>query len=207
MAWNRIKGLTSASTLTTERGLGRGLRLGRPGGAAGSAPSAWGYAGEYQEGQTGPIYLRARWHDPATGRFLTRDPFRRAVHGADHPTSLRLRRQRPHQHGRSQRVDLPPPGGRPEDYLQSGGFWRSVGVGAASGAVAGVTGFGVGALVGGAGLGGAIAGGMLSGGVSGAAAQATANLLTPCVNWHDNVAEAAVMGSLTGGVAERRAMA
>jgi len=75
LAWNRIKGLTSASTLTTERGLGRGLRLGRPGGATGSAPSAWGYAGEYQEGQTGLIYLRARWYDPATGRFLTRDPF------------------------------------------------------------------------------------------------------------------------------------
>ena len=44
-------------------------------GASGASPSAWGYAGEYQEGQSGLIYLRARWYDPATGRFLTRDPF------------------------------------------------------------------------------------------------------------------------------------
>ena len=41
---------------------------------------------------------------------------------------------------------------------------------------------------------------MLSGGASGAAGQVTANLLTPCVNWYDNVAEAVVVGSLTGGL-------
>ena len=33
------------------------------------------------------------------------------------------------------------PGGRPEDYLRSGGFWRSVGTGAVSGAVAGAVGW------------------------------------------------------------------
>ncbi|MFB0535683.1 MAG: RHS repeat-associated core domain-containing protein [Anaerolineae bacterium] len=39
----------------------------------GSVPGPWGFAGEMQD-PTGLIYLRARWYDPATGRFLTRDP-------------------------------------------------------------------------------------------------------------------------------------
>ena len=65
------------------------------------------------------------------------------------------------------------PGGRPEDYLQSGAFWRATGIGAASGAVAGLTGFAVSGMVGGAGLGAAISGGMLSGGLSGAAGYGT----------------------------------
>jgi RHS repeat-associated protein len=32
------------------------------------------YAGEYQDSQTGFYYLRARYYDPATAQFLTRDP-------------------------------------------------------------------------------------------------------------------------------------
>jgi RHS repeat-associated protein len=40
----------------------------------GTAPGPWGFAGEMQD-PTGLIYLRARWYDPVTGRFLTRDPF------------------------------------------------------------------------------------------------------------------------------------
>jgi RHS repeat-associated protein len=40
----------------------------------GTAPAPWGFAGEMQD-PTGLLYLRARWYDPATGRFLTRDPF------------------------------------------------------------------------------------------------------------------------------------
>ncbi len=92
------------------------------------------------------------------------------------------------------------PGQRPEDYLQSGSFWRAVGVGAASGGVAGVVGFAVGGLSFGGGLGGAIAGGIVSGAFAGGAGQITANLLTPCVNWYDNVAEAAVFGGMIGGI-------
>jgi RHS repeat-associated protein len=32
------------------------------------------YAGEYQDAETGLYYLRARYYDPATQQFLTRDP-------------------------------------------------------------------------------------------------------------------------------------
>jgi RHS repeat-associated protein len=35
-----------------------------------------GYTGEQQDATTGLIYLRARYCDPATGRFLTEDPWR-----------------------------------------------------------------------------------------------------------------------------------
>jgi RHS repeat-associated protein len=38
-----------------------------------TAPSLVGYAGELRD-STGLIYLRARWYDPVTGRFVTRDP-------------------------------------------------------------------------------------------------------------------------------------
>lgn len=33
-----------------------------------------GYAGEYTDTETGLVYLRARYYDPTTGQFLTRDP-------------------------------------------------------------------------------------------------------------------------------------
>lgn len=33
-----------------------------------------GFAGEYTDAETGFVYLRARYHDPATGQFLSRDP-------------------------------------------------------------------------------------------------------------------------------------
>ncbi len=38
--------------------------------------SALRYTGEQTDDDTGLVYLRARWYDPATGRFTTRDPFR-----------------------------------------------------------------------------------------------------------------------------------
>ena len=33
-----------------------------------------GFAGEYADPTTGLIYLRARWYDPTTGQFMSRDP-------------------------------------------------------------------------------------------------------------------------------------
>jgi len=37
--------------------------------------SLWGYAGEYHDPTTGLQYLRARWYQPAIGRFTQGDPF------------------------------------------------------------------------------------------------------------------------------------
>jgi len=36
--------------------------------------SPLGFAGEYTDAETGFQYLRARYYDPATGQFLSRDP-------------------------------------------------------------------------------------------------------------------------------------
>jgi RHS repeat-associated protein len=43
-------------------------------GATGSASTPLGFAGEYTDSASGLQYLRARFYDPATGQFLTRDP-------------------------------------------------------------------------------------------------------------------------------------
>ena len=34
----------------------------------------FGYAGEYRDNESGFSYLRARYYDPSTQQFLTRDP-------------------------------------------------------------------------------------------------------------------------------------
>ncbi len=191
--------------------------------AQGVAPARWGFAGEY-EAPDGLIYLRARWYDPATGRFLTRDPFpglallpqtqHPYVYVANNPVNLT-----------DPEGEIPPvlvaagvgffiggvaggvryvlahPGGRPEEYLHSAGFRRAVLVGAASGAVAGAVGFWVGGPLVGGNLGQALIGGVWSGMASGVAGQVTANLLTPCTPWYEGVLEAAAFGGLTGAVA------
>jgi len=41
--------------------------------------SPLGFAGEYTDAETGFVYLRARYYDPATGQFLSRDPLGPAV--------------------------------------------------------------------------------------------------------------------------------
>ena len=39
----------------------------------------FGYAGEYVDSETGMIYLRNRYYEPTTGRFITEDPIRDGV--------------------------------------------------------------------------------------------------------------------------------
>ena len=47
---------------------------GNPAGATGTDTTPFGYTGQYTDTETGLIYLRARYYDPATAQFLTRDP-------------------------------------------------------------------------------------------------------------------------------------
>jgi RHS repeat-associated protein len=190
----------------------------------GSAPGPWGFAGEMQD-PTGLIYLRARWYDPAIGRFLTRDPFpglavlpstqHPYVYVGNNPVNL----VDPSGNiapillaigvgaaiggvGGGVGYALAHPGGRPEDYLRDAGFRRAVGVGALSGAVAGGVGFGVGGLVAGLpGLGGAVLGGALTGAAASGVGQVTTNLLTPCVKWNTGLGQAALYGAISGGIA------
>jgi RHS repeat-associated protein len=56
----------------------------------GTATTPLGYAGQYTDADTGLQYLRARFYDPMTAQFLTRDPIeaitgRPYVYGADSP--------------------------------------------------------------------------------------------------------------------------
>ncbi|MDP9372357.1 MAG: RHS repeat-associated core domain-containing protein [Chloroflexota bacterium] len=40
----------------------------------GTVVNPFGYAGEYTDAESGMQYLRARYYDPSTGQFITRDP-------------------------------------------------------------------------------------------------------------------------------------
>jgi RHS repeat-associated protein len=42
--------------------------------STGSVTTPFGFAGEYTDAESGLQYLRARYYDPATAQFLTRDP-------------------------------------------------------------------------------------------------------------------------------------
>jgi RHS repeat-associated protein len=69
-------GLGSAVNLTDHQGVSIAdhayLVFGAPRGSAGS--ETWGFTGE-QRDLTGFNYLRARFYDPLTGRFVSQDPF------------------------------------------------------------------------------------------------------------------------------------
>lgn len=61
-------------------------------GKTGSASSPLGFAGQYTLGQSGLIYLRARFYDPSTAQFMTLDPLLASSrepysYGADNPTN------------------------------------------------------------------------------------------------------------------------
>jgi RHS repeat-associated protein len=189
----------------------------------GTAPGPWGFAGEMQD-PTGLIYLRARWYDPATGRFLTRDPFPGLV---TLPST-----QHPYVYVGNNPVNLTDPTGEfivpllvaaaiggglaAYNYFQAQpcatfpsalsdpAFQRAVGIGMLAGAVGGLIGFGVGAIgVGafGGGLAGAIISGAVGGGLAGGAMEAVRQAATYGHIRNPQLLGAAMLGGVvTGGV-------
>jgi len=51
----------------------------------GTTPNPYLYRGERYDADLGLYYLRARWYNPATGRFMTRDPYQGSIYD---PASL-----------------------------------------------------------------------------------------------------------------------
>jgi RHS repeat-associated protein len=69
----------SIRLLTNDAGLPAGAADydpfgGNEAGATVAATTPFGFAGEYTDAETGLVYLRARYYDPRTGVFLSRDP-------------------------------------------------------------------------------------------------------------------------------------
>jgi RHS repeat-associated protein len=52
---------------------------------SGTTPNAYLYRGERYDADLGLYYLRARWYNPVTGRFMTRDPYQGSIYD---PASL-----------------------------------------------------------------------------------------------------------------------
>jgi RHS repeat-associated protein len=52
-----------------------------------------GYTGEQLDAETGFVHLRARYYDPAQGRFLTKDPFPGLMDQPAEPAQLLVWRQ------------------------------------------------------------------------------------------------------------------
>jgi RHS repeat-associated protein len=60
--------------------------------STGSATTPLGFAGQYTDSETGLQYLRARFYDPATGQFMSRDPIEALTrqpysYAGDNPTN------------------------------------------------------------------------------------------------------------------------
>ena len=70
--------LGSTRMLTDSAGVVRGTfsydAYGNLIGSTGSYSTPVGWCGQYRDAESGLIYLQARYYDPATGQFLTRDP-------------------------------------------------------------------------------------------------------------------------------------
>jgi RHS repeat-associated protein len=195
--------------------------FGVPLGESGGEP--YGFTGEQWDASAGLVFLRARYYQPATGRFLGKDPF---LGYAAFPQT-----QHPYVYVGNNPVNLTDPSGkilpllapvlaagvgaliggaiggisyalthRGEEF-ESGAFWRAVGISAAAGAVSGLVGFGVAAVLPAAGsVWGAMGAGVVSGSLTGGAGQVTANVLNPCVEWHEGLPEAMLWGGVTGGI-------
>ena len=79
LLYQHADALGSMRQLTDETGSVRQARgytpFGVPTYALGEPAGSFGFAGEQYDAASGLIFLRARYYDPTTGRFLTRDPY------------------------------------------------------------------------------------------------------------------------------------
>jgi len=196
----------------------------------GVIPSPLGFAGEWHDSATGLQYLRARWYQPATGRFTQVDPFPGVLSlpATQHPYQYALNNPLRYTDPSGESVllsvlmavgigaviggavggigyALQHPGQSLGEYARNAEFQRAVGVGAASGAVAGLVGWAVPAGFAALGMKAATAGGAaFIGGITGAlaagAGRITANLLTPCMKWYTGVSSAMFWGALGGAL-------
>jgi len=98
------------------------------------------------------------------------------------------------------------PGTSFEDLINSGCFWRSVGIGAAAGAVAGAVGWATPALLSligisaNAGLASAVIAGAVTGSLASGAGQATSNILAG-ESWSSGLGKSMLVGLVSGGIA------
>jgi RHS repeat-associated protein len=72
--------------------------------STGSTPNAYLYRGEQFDSDLGLYYLRARWYNPVTGRFMTRDPYSGSIYD---PASLHR-----YNYGRANPANYIDPSGR-----------------------------------------------------------------------------------------------
>jgi RHS repeat-associated protein len=189
-------------------------------GEDGDVATSYGFAGE----QTDPndlIFLRARYYDVQTGRFISKDPFPGIT---PFPQSLH-----PYTYCFNNAVNHTDPSGELPHLVVTtlvgailggtiGGIsyalrhrgeafdaqalGRAMLVGVAGGAVAGLIGGAVPMLLpAAANVWGAMGIGALTGSLSAGAGQVTTNVLTPCVKWHHNLGRAMLVGGVAGGVA------
>ncbi|MGQ9683063.1 MAG: RHS repeat-associated core domain-containing protein [Anaerolineae bacterium] len=187
----------------------------------------WGYTGEWEDA-SGLVYLRARWYNPTWGRFTQVDRVAGALSlpATRHPYAYGLNDPLLYTDPSG---EVPPilvalgigvgtgaaigavggglnsvlknPGRSIAEYARDGAFWRSVGVGAASGVVAALVAVGVTALLpAGAGFWTTVGVGAASGALASGAGQITANALTPCTPWGENVLAVMAWGGVAGGV-------
>ena len=77
-------GLGSVTALTDDTGAATDTyaydAFGAVRASTGSSDNPWLFTGEQQDADSGLYYLRARYYDPATGRFLQVDPFPGFLH-------------------------------------------------------------------------------------------------------------------------------
>jgi RHS repeat-associated protein len=197
----------------------------------GIIPTPLGFAGEWHDPTTGLQYLRARWYQPQTGRFTQVDPFAGflTLPATQHPYQYGLNNPVRYTDPSGEIAVgavvgaaavgaaigaatggighvARNPGRSLGEYVKDAEFRKAVGVGAASGAVAGavaaLTPFGLAAL----GLKATTAGsaaliGGITGALAGGAGQLTHNLLTPCTPWQQNLGGAMLGGAVFGAAA------